>query len=162
MAKCVFCDQESPAGVSNCRLCGAPLPASESDSLRDDVFQHELLKLLSSGQRVQAVAAYGRRMGVNLDQALAAIEKLEQDRPFDVAPNDANLEWEIIAHLERGEKIGAIKLHRDRTGSGLKEAKDAVESIESRLGLGTPVNSGRGCLGMVVLLSVMVALIALS
>jgi len=34
---------------------------------------------------------------------------------------------EIRAALERGDKIAAIKLVRERTGLGLKEAKDLVE-----------------------------------
>jgi len=34
---------------------------------------------------------------------------------------------EIRAALARGDKIGAIKLVRDRTGLGLKEAKELVE-----------------------------------
>jgi ribosomal protein L7/L12 len=34
------------------------------------------------------------------------------------------------------EKIRAIKLHRDQTGLGLKEAKDAVEAYMARAGEG--------------------------
>jgi LSD1 subclass zinc finger protein len=37
---------------------------------------------------------------------------------------------QVKSHLERGNKIGAIKHYRERTGTGLKEAKDAVEAIE--------------------------------
>lgn len=36
---------------------------------------------------------------------------------------------EIIRLLADGQKIAAIKLYRERTGAGLKEAKDAVEAI---------------------------------
>ncbi len=34
----------------------------------------------------------------------------------------------VIAAVQRGEKIEAIKILRERTGMGLKEAKDAVEA----------------------------------
>jgi ribosomal protein L7/L12 len=44
------------------------------------------------------------------------------------APGEA----EIFALLSRGQKIPAIKLYRQRTGAGLKEAKDAVEAMERR------------------------------
>ena len=37
---------------------------------------------------------------------------------------------EIIALLRRGRKIEAIKLYREMTGLGLKEAKDAVDRME--------------------------------
>ncbi len=36
---------------------------------------------------------------------------------------------DIVAHLAAGKKIEAIKLYRERTGVGLKEAKDATEEI---------------------------------
>lgn len=36
---------------------------------------------------------------------------------------------DVIAAAQRGEKIEAIKLLRERTGIGLAEAKDAVEAF---------------------------------
>lgn len=36
----------------------------------------------------------------------------------------------VVLALRRGDKIGAIKLLREQTGIGLKEAKDAVEAAE--------------------------------
>ncbi len=36
----------------------------------------------------------------------------------------------IRRELAQGRKIQAIKLYRDQTGAGLKEAKDAVEAME--------------------------------
>jgi len=39
-------------------------------------------------------------------------------------------EEKIQALLRRGEKIQAIKLIRDMTGCGLKEAKDYVDALE--------------------------------
>jgi ribosomal protein L7/L12 len=41
------------------------------------------------------------------------------------------LETEIHELLANGQKIGAIKLYRQATRAGLKDAKDAVEAIES-------------------------------
>lgn len=38
--------------------------------------------------------------------------------------------------LLAGKKIQAIKIYRQATGVGLKEAKDAVEEIEGQRGLG--------------------------
>jgi len=53
------------------------------------------------------------------------------DPPFDPssvpAPDDA-LRAEIAAVLARGDKIGAIKLYRERTGASLLEAKNQVEA----------------------------------
>jgi ribosomal protein L7/L12 len=45
------------------------------------------------------------------------------------------LEADIVAHLAAHGKIDAIKLYRQRTGAGIKEANDVVSDIASRRGL---------------------------
>ncbi|MCU0792348.1 MAG: ribosomal protein L7/L12 [Opitutaceae bacterium] len=57
--------------------------------------------------------------------------------------------------LRAGDKIAAIKLHREVTGLGLKEAKDEIEAIEAGLRAKFPDQfpvkpAGKGCLGLVV------------
>jgi hypothetical protein len=47
----------------------------------------------------------------------------------------ADLTAQIHDLLRQSNKIGAIKLYREATGLGLKEAKDAVEAIERGIGL---------------------------
>ena len=42
---------------------------------------------------------------------------------------------EVIAFLEQGKKIPAIKAYRDATAVGLKEAKEAVEQMARSRGL---------------------------
>ena len=37
---------------------------------------------------------------------------------------------DVIALLRMNQKIGAIKLYREKTGVGLAEAKNAVENLE--------------------------------
>jgi len=71
---------------------------------------------------------------------------------------------EIKDLIKRGSKIEAIKIYRESTGVGLKEAKDAVEAIEAELeprptGTNDPFAKNSGCFGMVALL-VVTALIA--
>lgn len=53
-----------------------------------------------------------------------------------------------------GRKIEAIKLLRNETGMGLKEAKHAVEELERSLGL-PPAKTG--CSGVMTLLGLIVA-----
>jgi ribosomal protein L7/L12 len=51
-------------------------------------------------------------------------------------PNaDPALSPQIQEALRRGNKIEAIKIYRELTGVGLAEAKQAIDGIESRLGL---------------------------
>jgi ribosomal protein L7/L12 len=58
-----------------------------------------------------------------------------------------------------GQKIAAIKLYRELTNVGLKEAKDEVETIESTLRRESPekfktTQKAGGCLGAAVFLGV--------
>ena len=48
----------------------------------------------------------------------------------------ANVPLDIVQALRDGKKIDAIKLYRQSTGVGLKEAKDFVEEVERRAGTG--------------------------
>ncbi|WP_374524414.1 ribosomal protein L7/L12 [Sphingopyxis sp.] len=65
---------------------------------------------------------------------------LSQPRP--VAPVDlpridvatASRDEELLDLIRRGRKIEAIKHLRDRTGLGLREAKDAIEALERTVG----------------------------
>ena len=42
---------------------------------------------------------------------------------------------DVVDFLRQGQKIQAIKLYRERTGVGLKEAKDACDGMARQLGL---------------------------
>lgn len=52
---------------------------------------------------------------------------LQYDDPFKHVP-DA-----VLQAIQHGQKIEAIKLYRDTTAVGLKEAKDFVENVARRL-----------------------------
>jgi ribosomal protein L7/L12 len=45
-----------------------------------------------------------------------------------------DLARELAALVARGQKIEAIKRYREYTGTGLREAKEAVEAIERQVG----------------------------
>jgi ribosomal protein L7/L12 len=47
-----------------------------------------------------------------------------------------NLPAQVIESLRRGEKIQAIKHYREFSGVGLREAKEFVEEVQRRAGLG--------------------------
>lgn len=50
----------------------------------------------------------------------------------------ADLEREIRSLLDQGKKIEAVKVYKDQTGSSLKDAKDAVESLPRGASLPQP------------------------
>ena len=59
--------------------------------------------------------------------------------PFAAPPPGDQLDPEVVQLLTSGKKINAIKLHRERTGVGLKEAHDPGDAYEKRHSLGEPV-----------------------
>ncbi len=59
-------------------------------------------------------------------------------------PSSQSLDGRVKALVGAGQKIEAIKVYRDLTGSGLKEAKDAVEALEREGSLPTPRRESSG------------------
>ncbi len=114
----------------------------------------EILNLLAEDRKIEAIKRYREMTGAGLADAKAAVERIAEDTP-PVLPQkaDAVLEMEIVSLLGRGQKIAAIKLYRERTSSGLKAAKEAVEAIGSRHGMSAP--AGAGCLSMFALLAIL-------
>lgn len=124
----------------------------------DDRFEDELRSLLATGQKIEAIKRYRERTGAGLKEAKDAVEALERGaalpapRPL---PAEGTFEKDVILLLEQGRKIDAIKLYRERTGRGLKDAKDAVEKLAFERGL-APARGG-GCLGMILLVVIALA-----
>jgi hypothetical protein len=58
--------------------------------------------------------------------------------------------------MQGRKKIEAIKLYRSQTGTGLKEAKDAVEALATKYAISP---KGAGCAGMVLLIVVVSTII---
>jgi hypothetical protein len=77
------------------------------------------------------------------------------DLPQSIAGLSDEQGQQVLNEITAGHKIQAIKLYRQFTNVGLKEAKDAVEEIESRLPGGRRAKSG--CGSAVVLLAAGVA-----
>jgi hypothetical protein len=77
--------------------------------------------------------------------------------PDDLTPE---IREEICSELYAGRKIGAIKLYREASGLGLKEAKDFVEALEVRLREEQPDKftapaGGAGCAGVLLLFAML-------
>lgn len=88
----------------------------------------------TEGQRVAALEA----AVAELTRRVEALEGRGASAPAPVV--DAVDPWsvppwpEVVALLQRGKKIAAIKVYREHTGVGLQEAKNTVEEVERRLG----------------------------
>jgi ribosomal protein L7/L12 len=119
----------------------------------------ELRQLLAVGRPIEAIKRYRQATGVGLAEAKAAVESLiEGDSLRPEVPIEADLERAVVAQLEVGRKIAAIRFYREATGARLKEAKEAVEAIAERHGISRMAKSG--CLTLVLLMLLPLAILS--
>ena len=99
---------------------------NENNSLPDDV-----LEALQQGEVVKAIVLLRMATGLGLQEANDAVAAHLDGLPVSIpkASSAAQLPATVIAAIQSGNKIEAIKLLREQTGLGLKEAKDAVEAM---------------------------------
>jgi ribosomal protein L7/L12 len=159
MNKCIFCGHVNPPSSDSCENCAAAIdaavivPTPQPPTITPEVFD-ELHRLLALDQKIEAIKVYREATGASLADAKAAVELVQSHGHPSPGKTPANdFERTLLLLLEAGRKIEAIKVYRERTGVGLKEAKDAVEALASRHGI-----RGTGC--MVVVAFVLAALVA--
>jgi large subunit ribosomal protein L7/L12 len=165
MPRCPFCDHPNSPGTERCEGCGAWViqgegPTSDRDRIPEGGTPHDLAgheddvegrvrSLLAEGRKIEAIKVYREATGAGLKEAKDAVEAInrgiELSTPVD---GGDDVEGQLLSLLGRGEKIQAIKLYREATGAGLKEAKDAVEALTRGHGF-TP--KATGCAGLFLL-----------
>jgi len=96
---------------------------SSSDSPQADVDSRQVADLTARVTQLEAAVA---RLEARLAASGGGSAPATAVAP---APDPAWL-VEVRSLLQRGKKIQAIKVYREGTGAGLKEAKDAVEAME--------------------------------
>ena len=148
MSNCPYCEKPISLGTTSCPYCQAPI-ASTQPPPSDDLDQR-VRALLDQRQKIQAIKLYREETGSGLSDAKNAVEALESGSPLPVQdrPNEGDCEADVLRLLSEGKEIPAIKLYRERMRCGLKEAKEAVETLGERHGV---VGRGGGCLGIVLL-----------
>ncbi len=141
----------------------SPLPAHVLDALR-------------RGDAMEAIQLLRNNAGIGLKEAKAIVD-MQAGRalrgptgaskpmaaPMSAPVFSTGLPVLVIEALQRGEKIQAVRLMREITGVGLKEAKDAVEAsphAAARGGLspGEVPRTGRLVWGVIAAVLVVLAL----
>ena len=127
-----------------------------SDSISNDDLER-IRAAAAAGRKIEAIKLYRAASGVGLAEAKKAVEALAAGRPVGGAPMEAASNDDIDAieaAVFAGEKIQAIRLYRDATGEGLKEAKDFIDAVEAELRRTEPTKftapAANGC-GLTVL-----------
>ena len=99
-------------------------------SLPDNV-----LAALAAGNKMQAVRLLREQTGLGLHEAKDAVESYvphdgaHGNHPaFNHSTASGDLPHMVVAAWQRGHKIEAVRLLREQTGLGLKEAKDTLEA----------------------------------
>jgi kynurenine formamidase/ribosomal protein L7/L12 len=106
---------------------------------------------MAAGRKIEAIKRYREATGAGLAAAKEAVEAREAgESPPARQSDDSGFETQIVALVEGGKKIEAIKLYRERTGVGLKEAKDFIDALAADRRVAATSKSG--CLGVMLLL----------
>lgn len=92
-------------------------------------------KELQAGRLINAIKLYREETGAGLKEAKDAVERMRAalaglpSRP-ELRTDTVNLD-RVQQEIAAGRLINAIKLYREATGVGLKEAKEAVERMQA-------------------------------
>ena len=101
-----------------------------------------VLDALRRGDVIEAIKLLRASTGLGLKDAKDAIDQHLRGKPVGmVAGYSGQLPSSVMAELQKGNKIEAIRLLREQTGLGLKEAKEAVEApTRPTLGQSSPTD----------------------
>jgi|GEM_PF-2467445 len=173
MPSCRVCGHDNPETAERCEKCLAwlvqqsdvsgvvPPPGTPRPPPADDDLLSQVAGLLAAGRKIEAIRVYREARGVGLAEAKSDVELVEAGRQWSAAEQqpavaEPGLVDDVLEHVRAGRWIHAVKHYRETTGSGLKEAKEAVEAMARSAGI--PVMKGSGCAPVAVILGVLVAI----
>jgi len=112
----------------------APEQSSQTETF--DGVQQEALALVRQGEKIEAIKRVRAATNWGLKEAKDYVDALALGVPpspparREFAESPDHIQQELRALLAEGHKIQAVKLVRDVTGWGLKQAKDYVDRLE--------------------------------
>lgn len=103
-------------------------------ALPPDPLPADVLAALQRGGTIEAIKLLRESTGLGLKEAKDIIDRHASGQEVSVSAGvtPAAIPPDVAALMLQGNKIDAIRLLREQTGMGLKEAKDAVEAIQER------------------------------
>ena len=104
---------------------------------RQDALRLEVTSLLAQGGKMEAIKLMRDKKGLGLAEAKAAVETIGREEAIATpAPGlvatiqrAQQMSEEVRRLATTGRKIEAIKMLREKSGIGLKEAKDLVDRL---------------------------------
>lgn len=101
--------------------------------------EEQIRELVNRDKKIAAVKLYREITGASLREAAEAVEAIgvgwptKFPEPVQDNEPDTVLKSRIMNLLAERKKIEAVKLYRETYNCGLKEAKDAVERIQTEM-----------------------------
>lgn len=131
MEQMLKASQDSLARIDNPQL-----DAFDARLVRRD----ELMSLLSN-EKIKAIKLYREDTGASLADAKNAVERMQLGLRMGIVHQESGVSamfseasdlpgGEVERLVLQGKKIQAIKLYREQTGLGLREAKEAVDALD--------------------------------
>jgi len=134
-------DNAVAGAVVRCKFCGnvSLVPGTSTAAAAGSGALDEVRKLSGSGNLEAAIQRYMQAYGVDHDAAEQAVEALKSGgrianptMPGMRPPSELTQTIkDVQGRLAAGDKIGAIKLYREKFDCGLERAKEAVDQIEA-------------------------------
>jgi len=118
----------------------ADLPPQRTEPALIGDVRTDATALLAAGRKIEAVKRVRELTGLGLKEAKDYVDALQQGvvveapalspaHPLGETPPPLELDAQLRLLVAEGRKIEAIKLLRERSGLGLKEAKDYVDTL---------------------------------
>lgn len=134
---------------------------------------------IQAGEKLQAVKVYKEAKGVSLAEAKDVIdrlaEKLNEDNTnqYEISnveqtthsnhttqESNNSLEEKCLELIKSGNVLQAVKLYKDESGAGLKEAKDMIDSMVARLKKDIP-SPQKGCGATIVIVIIVTTVLGM-
>lgn len=93
-----------------------------------------LLEILDKEGMIPAIKKCREVMETGLKEAKEYCENLRDQRAYILSDN-TTLEGRVKFYIRKGEFIKAVKLYREETGTGLKEAKEYCDKLRTEMGI---------------------------
>jgi ribosomal protein L7/L12 len=94
-----------------------------------DTMDAGIRDMIQEGRIDEAIEVYQKFAGVDEYTAMDAVAEIEHELRQGTGVEGVDIDDRVRRLVDEGKKIEAIKLYREMTGLGLKEAKDAVEQL---------------------------------
>jgi ribosomal protein L7/L12 len=138
-AACSFCRSQLYLGSDGVKAESVLNDLLENPPVARGSDVDHIRQLVQDGKKIDAIKFVREQTGLGLKEAKDAVEAIERGESPDlplrtvaVPHGVSGVDLDAINELLwQNKKIEAIKLYREQTGVGLKEAKDAIEAIEA-------------------------------